>query len=484
MGFASLQAFAQPQIGAVMLIANFSALSNVKWVRINRYNQAGTATAVRTNTSSNSSGDFMEVSAGIVVMYDAEAPKDQTLYYVADALDSSGNPVTELNPLFYSSFETSADAAQWTANLGGSVAQSAVRAYVGSKSLLGTAVPTNYSMNSPKFPVSFGESLEFVLWAYSATAVAVSYGTDLYDSTGTFLTSSSTGQTIPAGVWTQLIVNTIVANPLAVTADGFVFGSAFTTGQQIWIDEAAMYNVGGTPTLATATSTEVILGSSGALFLNDPFNPANNLRITLTPTTAALPECVPGEGIFFIGMADRNYGTQTTNWNVNNRSVPIPLTQVRSRATSSLSLVLRTFGDEDALVRLASTGSALYLTIPARYGYETAYLSVGDVTVSRISRDFRRQWQAAALPWVIVGRPAGMMYGMLGTRWKDICSPYATFAAATSAGVTWLQVIEGSASTQALPLNVRTWQQVKTSFASWSAVNNGTRTWQALAAGQ
>ena len=121
--------------------------------------------------------------------------------------------------------------------------------------------------------------------------------------------------------------------------------------------------------------------------------------------------------------------------------------------------------------------------MPDKYGYETAYISVGDVALGRVSRDYRRQWQISALPWVITRRPGGLMYGVYGARWSDICSPYTTFDAATAAGVTWTQVVLGDASIDNTAMSLRTWQQVKTSFASWSAVNNGTRTWQLLLAG-
>lgn len=226
----------------------------------------------------------------------------------------------------------------------------------------------------------------------------------------------------------------------------------------------------------SATSPEVIVQASGFLWLRDPIYPAGNLRIGLTPPPG-LPECVPGEGLFFVGMGDRNHGVQGTNWSVNNRRTPILLGQVRAAPTSSLPLVLRTFADYDLLVALLATGESLELWIPDKYGYETGYVAVGDLVVTRLSRDYRQQWQGATLPYATVDRPGGMSYGTLGTRWVDMCSIYPTFADATAAGLTWQGALLGQASLSALPAAWRTWGNVNADFATWGAVNTGGRTW-------
>lgn len=226
----------------------------------------------------------------------------------------------------------------------------------------------------------------------------------------------------------------------------------------------------------SATSAEVIVQASGYLWLRDPIYPAGNLRIGLTPPPG-LPECVPGQGLFFIGMADRNYGVQGTNWSVNNRSTPILLGQVRAAPTSSLPLVLRTFADHALLVSLLAAGQALELWVPDKYGYEGGYIAVGDLTVARLSRDYRQQWQAATLPYATVTRPGGLSYGTLGTRWEDMCGIYPTFADATAANLTWQQALLGQAALASPPAAWRTWANVNADFATWGAVNTGGRTW-------
>jgi hypothetical protein len=232
----------------------------------------------------------------------------------------------------------------------------------------------------------------------------------------------------------------------------------------------------------SATAGPVTLDSNGNVWLTDPIFPAHNVHIGLTPP-AALPECIPGDGIFFTGMADRNLGVQSTNWTINNRATPLTLEQVRAAPTSALPLVLRTFDDYDILKLLTAAGTTLLLNVPAKYGYENGYIAVGDVTVGRLSRDYTRQWQAANLPYAFVSRPAGLSYGVLGTRWIDICDVYPTFDDAEAADLTWQGILLGQASTTGAVPEFRTFDDVNSEFANWNAVNTGGRTWDDLLEG-
>jgi len=224
------------------------------------------------------------------------------------------------------------------------------------------------------------------------------------------------------------------------------------------------------------TSDVIVLPSSQHLFLRDPVNPAYNIRIGLTPPPS-WPECVPGDGIFYIPPGDTNRGVQSTNWSVNNRSTPISLTQVRAAPASSLNLVLRTWADRDVLDALMAAGNALLLDTPAKYGISRRYIAVGDTVNSILSRDTTRQWTVSTLPYQTVSRPGGLSYGTLGTRWVDICNVYSTFGAATAAGLTYRRVLLGQASTLAPPAALRTWGQVNTDFANWGLVNSHFPDW-------
>jgi hypothetical protein len=228
-----------------------------------------------------------------------------------------------------------------------------------------------------------------------------------------------------------------------------VGGMAYLFDTDPPLDQPLIYIATGLLTGATVTSGQVILPSSQDVWLKDPIKPAGNIRITLTPPSFRLPECVPGQGIFFAGMADQNFGTNTTNWSAISRQFPIPLTQVRAAPTSTLNLITRTFPDSDILLNLLSAGNALSLDTPPKYGYTRRYISVGDVVTSRVSRDFRRQWQTASLPYASCAIPGGLQYGTYGLRWKDQCQGrYSSIADVTAAGITWNNVMQGATGPQ------------------------------------
>lgn len=238
---------------------------------------------------------------------------------------------------------------------------------------------------------------------------------------------------------------------------------------------------------ASATSTEVILQAGGTIWLRDPLYPANDRKITLG-LNAPLPECVPGEGIFFQSMDDEGFGSQTTNTAINNRQNPTTQVYVRGPKSSGLNLVCRTFADRDLMYQILANGTVLLLDLPPKYGYDRRYISVGDVNTTRLSRNFARQWTIMPLPYLIVDRPAGMGYGVLGTRWIDLCvgngGVYNTYADATSAGVTWERLLYGQGATVGRGPGYRTWAMVLTDFATWAAVNSGGRTWEDLLEGR
>jgi hypothetical protein len=317
-----------PAAGYVLITINWSATPAVTFARVVRIAADGTETVVRPNTSADSSGDYMELSAGIAVLYDTEAPFDVSLTYRTDALSGSA---------------------------------------------------------------------------------------------------------------------------------------------------------------ATATSSETILQAGGTLWLRDPIYPANDRKIVLG-FNAPLPECIPGEGIFFRGMDDEGFASQTVNTTVNDSPFPIPLVYVRGPHTSALNLICRTFGDRDLVLETLSNGTVLLLDSPPKYGYDTRYISVGDVAVVRASRNQARQWTLMALPYVVVERPSGLSFGVLGTRWIDLCVEngglYNTYADATAAGVTWQTLLYGGGTNTGFDPGYRTWAMVLTDFASWTAVNSGGRTWEDLLEGR
>lgn len=472
----SITALPQPIQGNVLIQVNWSATPAATYARVLRVEADGTKTAVRTNTSTDSTGEYMELSAGMGIWYDTEAPFDVALTYCTDAIDASGNPVIAGFPqLAYDGFEFGV--AAWSP-VGGTFAQSSTRAVAGLNSGLLTVVGTpsqTYVRNTVAVTQSLPVLMNMWLICIAGMTGQIGMSIDWYDSLGSYISTSSNGTSsnLPANLWTFFTFNATAPVNAVQAQWGFTIGSP-TAGQQVLVDQAYLF---ANTTNTGATSTEIILASSGRLWLRDGIFPAGNLPIALTPPPS-LPECIPGEGIFFLTMGDRNLGVQSTNWTVNNSSTPISLQQVRAAPTSSLNLALRSFGDYDALKALAAEGSTLLLSVPDKYGYEGGYVAVGDVTVARVSRKYQQQWQLASLPYATSSRPGGLSYGTLGTRWIDLCSVYPTFADATAAGITWQRILLGQASAAMTPVMLRSWATINSDFASWNALNSGGRTWQ------
>jgi hypothetical protein len=49
------------------------------------------------------------------------------------------------------------------------------------------------------------------------------------------------------------------------------------------------------------------------------------------------------------------------------------------------------------------------------------------------------------MPHTVCAAPGGPMQGTVGARWGDLCNRYATWGAVNSAGLTWIQVLDGLA---------------------------------------
>lgn len=258
-------------------------------------------------------------------------------------------------------------------------------------------------------------------------------------------------------------------------------GQAILYDTEAPLDVTLQYRTEGFGSVLTATDGEVILASANDLWLKDPLRPAGDQRVLLGSVD---PECVPERGIYFARMEAQQYVSRSQRFVVNNRRNPAVSARVRAGVATVLVLVSRRFEDRDALLDLLEPGNALLLQVPPQYGIVDYYLDVGDVTVTRLSTDHRKQWREEQLPHVEVDRPAGLMFGTLGMRWIDVCDVYATFADATAAGLTWTQVMLGFASTVPIVNYYRTYAEVNAEFASYNAVNTGGRTYEDLLEGR
>ena len=95
----SIYASVQPVYGRVLIEINFSDTA-ATFARVQRLLDDGTITTVRPHTFSDSSGDYIELSGGLAVLYDTEAPLDVPLIYIADGLigTTAAGTATETGP--------------------------------------------------------------------------------------------------------------------------------------------------------------------------------------------------------------------------------------------------------------------------------------------------------------------------------------------------------------------------------------------------
>lgn len=126
------------------------------------------------------------------------------------------------------------------------------------------------------------------------------------------------------------------------------------------------------------------------------------------------------------------------------RREPIVHTDGQRKAASfSLSLLTQTEEEARLLEPLLEDGSALLLNVPATsgYGVPTEYVSIGEVTVSRVARyagNPLRLWQ---MQCTVTARPVG---GTQAERtWVDVIANYATWADVMNAYESWFDVLAG-----------------------------------------
>lgn len=223
---------------------------------------------------------------------------------------------------------------------------------------------------------------------------------------------------------------------------------------------------------APVTSNEVVVPSSGRLWLKDPVRPYANVPIRLKGDPNP---CVPVEGVYFQSMGEETYPAGGILQRPVNRRNGIAVVRVRHGYSSTINLATRTFVDRDAVRDLLATGDVLMLQAPAKYGIDECYVHVvGAPAWQRLSSDHRKQWRVVGIPFDEVGRPAGLGYGVLGTRWMDLCDRYATFAAAEAAGISWRDVMAGAAGPSGesiVDTEWRTYAEVLGEFGTYAAIS-------------
>jgi hypothetical protein len=137
-------------------------------------------------------------------------------------------------------------------------------------------------------------------------------------------------------------------------------------------------------------------------------------------------------------IADRGDMTNRTRgglFDVQSRTDPILVGDVRSGISYTLTLLTETAADEQNLEYSLATGDVIFLHLPAdEQTVPGGYFAVGDVTRnSTLRRSPRRLWQ---LPLTRVVPPGPDVAGAAYT-WASVLAEYATWGDLMAANLTW-----------------------------------------------
>lgn len=89
----------QPIYGRVLVQINWADKPAVTFASVYRHLADGSATPVRITVSTNTTGEEMELSAGMALMYDTEAPLDEAIYYTTQSTMDTSTATTASNVL-------------------------------------------------------------------------------------------------------------------------------------------------------------------------------------------------------------------------------------------------------------------------------------------------------------------------------------------------------------------------------------------------
>lgn len=206
----------------------------------------------------------------------------------------------------------------------------------------------------------------------------------------------------------------------------------------LYLDE--MYAT--TPLGTVDASADSMLPSLGAGWWKDALHPATMVRLLVD---ADMSPCDPAPGVALVGLGDRSRPPDATLLEIPDQERGIGVYATRKARRSSIRVASNTFTDGDSIAALHSSGAPVLLQLPAELGEPEEHAMYAEVVSGRISTDQRVQMQLHAAAFTVTRPAVGPADGVLGTRYSDL-TRYDTFAQATAAGITWLDVLQGDAA--------------------------------------
>lgn len=192
---------------------------------------------------------------------------------------------------------------------------------------------------------------------------------------------------------------------------------------------------------SVVSSATTLVPSSGGGWWTDPLHPATKVRLQVD--LAAASDCAPPAGVAYLGVGEESFPATGSAMEINDAVFPVAAYQRRKSGRQEIRVGTATLADLGRVKDLHSSGAPLLLQINAAYGEPESYGLHGDVGTPRVNGDQRVTWRVSSSQFTKAAAPVGPAEGTLRTRYVDL-NRYTTFAAASGAGVTWLDALRGN----------------------------------------
>jgi hypothetical protein len=373
-------------------------------------------------------------------IYDWEGPLDTPTYYQA---------VTALNP--NGDFEDTVEG--WTGSPiglsnGGTATRSTDYFYAGSASLQWTPDGTTASptlLSDPFFAVvGTSYTVNAQLLAAKTWAGGVGLIINWYTGGGAFISQSGSASDLwPAvGLWEAYTLTATAPATAVFGRIGFLFTGKPSKDRVFYVDEAYVYTAGGT---IDSSSTPVTLSSAQGGWWKDPLHPATMVRLQDSLSWASCGM----HGVALIGVSRPSRPADAQELPIPNQAIGVGSFSTRKSARRTISVAAGSFADADAVRDVHASGSPLLLQLAAKYGIpDGQYWLCGDLASSAVGGDMTRPLQVLQVDMAHNQMPPGPAEGVAGVRYADLRVKGAklTYAAAISAGYTWLDALKGNIS--------------------------------------
>lgn len=380
-------------------------------------------------------GNPCVLSNSKATIYDVEGPLDTATYY---------RTTVQLND----NADMEASVEEWTGNLvGGTAAQSTDYFFAGSASLqfVPDGVTASPQVNSEMFAVTVGVNYTASGWLLAAQTWAGGVGIVIkwYTAGLAFLSTSGTAANLwpTVGQWEQYTLTAAAPATAAFARIGLLFAGTPSPDNVFYLDEAYATTPLGT---IDTSATPVTLSSSQGGWWKNPLQPATMLRIQ----EALAFMCSGATGLALVAVTRPTRPADAVILDVPNQSVGVGSFATRKAASRTAQMMSGSFADADAVRDLHATGAPLLIQLPAKYGVPEHYALCGDLPALALGPDMTRQFQVFQVDMKHTQNPPGPSEGVLGVRYIDLRVKGAklTYAAATSAGYTWLDALKGNIS--------------------------------------